>query len=122
MPRPERPELIANINRAFGTENIAETAKRLTPLRPRADVFDILDALGLLYFVPDHNIALYRRRVGIPMLNQRILTLSFRMSLLNRRGPIPLHFNIVSGPREAVDVATSDGLISVELIRIDAPE
>jgi hypothetical protein len=122
MPRQERPELIANINRAFSAENIAQTANRLTPLRPRADVFNILDTLGFLNFVRDHNIALYRRRVGIPTLNQRVLTLAFRTSLLNRRGPIPLHFNIVSGPREVVDVTTSDRLISVELIRIDPPE
>jgi hypothetical protein len=121
MPAPERPQLIANINRAFSPDNIEQTARILMPLRPRADVFNILDALGFLNFLRDHDIVRYRRRVGIPAINQRILTLAFRTSLVGRGGPTPLHFNIVSGSREAVDVAISDRLISVELTRIDTP-
>jgi hypothetical protein len=112
-----RYPLIENINRAFSAENIAATRQRLVPLSPRADVFEILDRLGLMGFVPNRDLPRYRRSVGIPRLIQRVLTQAFRTSLLNRPHPIPLQIDIVGRNREAAAIEFSPNLISVVLTR-----
>jgi hypothetical protein len=116
-----RDELIENVNRAFSAENIRGTLGRLAPLAPREDVFDILDRLGFLDRVQPHDIRRYRREVGIPPLNQRILTIAFRASLLARPLPVPLHLNITGGEEEAIEIATATELIEVRLTRVDRP-
>lgn len=111
-----RNNLISQINTAFGAGRIAATLAQVSPLGPRDDVFAILQKLGFLGFIPG-TVAQYRGSVGIPRLNQRILTAAFRTSLLNRPNPIPLHIDIVGRRREAVSVDVTPELISIVLTR-----
>lgn len=111
-----RPNLISRINADFSAAQIDNTLRRVSPVGPRDDVFTILERLGLLDFLTG-TVPQYRRTVGIPRLNQRILTLAFRASLLNRPRPIPLKIDIVGRRREAVTIEVAPDLISVQLTR-----
>jgi hypothetical protein len=111
-----RPNLIAQINAAFSASQIGETLQRVSPVGPRDDVFTILEKLGFLSFITG-TVQQYRRTVGIPRLIQRILTMAFRASLLNRPRPIPLKIDIVGRRREAVAIEVGPDLISVQLTR-----
>ncbi len=111
-----RNDLIRDINLAFSAGQIVATLGRLAPLTPNDDCLSIVDKLG--FFAPIHggNLRRYRRVVGIPRLNLRIMTLAFRTALLNRPTPIPLQFDIVTGQSESVSVTTaptgSSGVLS----------
>jgi hypothetical protein len=116
--RPRRAALIREINQAFNAANIAATINRLGALSTRDDCLSIVDRLGFLTPIHAGNLRQYRRVVGIPDLNLRILTLAFRTSVLNQPAPIPLEIDIVDGQSEAVSVSVTPANISVLLTRL----
>jgi hypothetical protein len=115
--RDQRQTLARNINSAFGPKRIRNTAKRLKPLKPRADFLDITNALGFLKsFTPD-GLNAYRRRLTIPLHIRRFLTLAFRTAILHAPYPMPLRITIVVGKAEAAQLRVTDGLMSLILTR-----
>lgn len=111
-----RPQLVGDINKAFNAKNIDSTADSVAHLAEEADAFDIVHTLGLFNLPSDEALAAYRADLGVPQLNKAILGLAFKAAVA---GKIPLHFAIVTGHRESVEVTTSDKLISVVLTRVD---
>jgi hypothetical protein len=116
-----RDDLIRAINLAFSAGQIVATLNQLAPLSPNADCLSIVDQLGFLTPIHGGNLRRYRREVGIPRLNLRILTLAFRAALLNRPAPIPMHFDIVTGQTESVSVSTTPTGLTVVLTRLPRP-
>jgi|GEM_PF-3840358 len=110
-----RHSLVGRVNDAFHADNIATTAAAATTA-PDADALDIVHSLGLFQLPSQAALEAYRAQLGIPPLNLAIMTLAFRESVQNK---IPLSFTVASGHAEAVQVATSDTLISVVLTRVD---
>ena len=119
--RQMRTNLITEINQAFAAGQIVATLNRLAPMSPSDDALSIIHKLGFLTPIHGGNLLSYRRVVGIPRLNLRILTLAFRASLLNRPAPIPLHIDIVNGQVETVSVSYAPTGISVVLTRVRPP-
>ena len=116
-----RSDFIRQINIAFNAANIAATAQRLSNLRQRGDMLQILHELGILAIVTPKSLAAYRRELGIPRLNQKILTDAFRQALWGGTAPTPLRFQIWSGRQEAIEVTVTPRQIGVVLIRVDPP-
>ncbi len=111
-----RPTLVGNINRAFSARNIEDTATRVAHLAADADAFDYVHALGFFNLPSDAELAAYKADTNIPPLNKAIMAMAFQTAIA---GKIPLSFAIIGGHAEAVQVTTSDSLISVVLTRID---
>ncbi len=111
-----RPQLVRDINRAFHPDSIGETADKVAHLAAEADAFDIVHTLGLFNLPSDEELVQYREDLQVPALHKAVLALAFKTSVESR---IPLHFAIVSGHAEMVQVSTSDSLITVVLTRID---
>ncbi len=117
----ERQALIRNINDAFRRAKIRHTARRLKPLKARADFLDITNALGFLESFTGGDLARYRRDLTIPQHIRRFLTLAFRTSVLHEPDPIPLRITIVPGNVEAVELTVRDRRISIILTRSAPP-
>lgn len=116
-----RDELIKKINELFGPDQIADTAKKARRLGAKADVFDILHALGAFPWVKGKSVARYRRSLPIPQVNQLVLTAAFRAALFGDKKPTPLRFDIFSNRTESVEVNMSAKRIDVVLLRVDPP-
>ena len=121
MPKDKRPEerrtLVRKINSAFGPKRIRNTAKRLKPLKPRADFLDITNALGFLKPFTASGLGAYRRSLTIPLHIRHFLTLAFRTAILNEPRPMPLRITIVVGKSEGARLRVTDRLISIVLSR-----
>jgi hypothetical protein len=111
-----RHELVGRINNAFHPDNIADSADKVAHLGDNADAFDIVHALGLFGLGSDQALAAYRSSLPIPPLNNAIMAQAFQYAVANK---IALSFAIASGHAEAIQVTTSDKLISVVLTRVD---
>ncbi|MBV8914383.1 MAG: hypothetical protein JOZ05_15255 [Acetobacteraceae bacterium] len=115
--RQARETLVREINEAFSAARIADTLRRVSPLRPSADFIDICHSLGLLEPIITTTLRDYKRELTMPPLSRRIMTLAFRTSLLAKPNPIPLELKIVNGRAEAVEVTTTEALIAILLTR-----
>lgn len=111
-----RPQLVGDINKAFNVRSIEDTAGRVAHLAAEADAFDIVHTLGLFNLPSDDELAKYRADLEVPALHKAVLALAFQTAVANRT---PLHFAIVSGHAEMVQVSSSATLITVVLTRVD---
>jgi hypothetical protein len=111
-----RHQLVGRINDAFHPDNIADSADKVAHLGQDADAFDIVHELGLFQFPPGMDLNAYRASLPIPSLNNAIMAQAFQHAVTNK---IPLSFAIASGHAEAIQVTTSDKLVSVVLTRVD---
>ena len=111
-----RPQLVRDNNRAFQANNIGETSDKVAHLAAEADAFDIVHSLGLFNLPSDEELVRYREDLQVPALHKAVLALAFKMSVESR---IPLHFAIVTGHAEMVQLSSSDDLITVVLTRVD---
>lgn len=116
-----RTKLAANINRAFNSRNIANSAQQVRAQAPRGDFLDICDSLGFMQPLHRGDLPRYRRTLTLPNLVRRTLTASFREALFNRAGPIPLKIEINHADEHSIHVTHSDKQISVVLSRPDPP-
>jgi hypothetical protein len=111
-----RPQLIRDINHAFHADRIGETSDKVAHLATEADAFDIVHSLGLFKLPSDEDLAKYREDLQVPALHKAVLALSFKTAVESK---IALHFAIVTGHAEMVQVSSSDTLITVVLTRVD---
>jgi hypothetical protein len=113
-----RAALVRQINQHLGRRGIEATAARLTPLAGRADFIDISHALGVLQPFAGDDVRGYRRGLTIPAHIQRFMTLAYRTALTER---IPVKLDIVTGPRESVQLDVTEKLMTITLVRPAAP-
>ncbi len=111
-----RPKLVRDINHAFHSDRIGETADKVAHLAEEADAFDIVHSLGLFNLPADEDLVKYREDLQVPALHKAVLALAFKLSVESKT---PLHFAIVTGHAEMVQVSSSEALITVVLTRVD---
>jgi hypothetical protein len=117
--KANRQVLADRLNRAFSTAQIANSARTVKKLSPRADFLDISNALGALEHLKISNMRSYRARLALPPVVQRILTHTYRAALFNTPKPTPLRIQIKQGRRHSVAVGSTASSISVVLTRPD---
>lgn len=109
-------DLIANrVNNAFSAQNVANSAARVSNLR-NADFLTLSRELGILPELDAAGFRQYRRRITIPRVIQRILTLVHREALF-RDTPIPINIRINDTETSSIQVTVTEQLISVTLNR-----
>lgn len=107
----QRQKFYSDVTDAFSPSQIEATHAKLQPLDPAADHLDIFHKLGLLSFLRPEQHDAYRRSLGIPALNQSVITQVLHFCLAHKPKPLPLVFTVAQGPSEEVVVsAMHDGV------------
>jgi hypothetical protein len=117
---PERITLTNNINSAFSSANISDSATRFQRLSPRADFLAISRELGILGDMDEPAFRRYRRNLPFPRLIQQILTITHRAAL-SHTPPIPMNIEINVATPPSIEITVTDQLISIRLNRPDPP-
>ena len=103
-----RGKFCEDFNTAFSPGHIADTAQKLAPLPPTADMIDMLDRLGLLVWVRPGELGQYREKLSMAKVNQHILAHVMRTSITHPKGHLPVHLEIHEGAAEAIAVTVTD--------------
>ena len=113
----QRRDFSTAFTAAFSREVIGQTRARLEPYDPDLDHLEMLDRLGLLSFLQPGQLARYRTRLGIPPLNQAIITQAMHFCLQHRPEPLPLHVSVIEGAAEQVQVTVTAQTVFLVIVR-----
>ena len=113
----QRHEFGARFSAAFSRENIAQTRATLESLDSNVDHLDMLDRLGLLSFLQPGQLPRYREKLGIPAVNQAVITQVMHFCLQHRPEPMPLHVSVIDGAVEQVQVTAAHGQVYLVIVR-----
>lgn len=114
-----RHAFVASVSGAFAPDAVAATAAKVAPLDPSHDHLDILHRLGLLPWVGAEPGALqrYRDSLGIPPLNQAVITQVLQYCLQHQPAPIPLRMSVVESATEEVSVSVTADAVYLRIGR-----
>ncbi len=113
----ERNDFFVRFSEAFSPGEIARTRSRLEPYDPGLDHLDILERLGLLFFLQGGQLPRYRERLGIPPLNQAIITQVMHFCLQHTPSPLPMQVSVIEGALEQVEVTVTPDLVYLNIVR-----